>query len=869
MARPGERFGRYTLVRPLPPRGAGEVWAASSDDGRPVSLTLAPPSKRDPAEAKRLMERNLGIATLIRHENMVHVLDGGIDDGVRWVVTELVDGVPLSKILEMLRAAGSWPTFGVSGFVIHEVARALEYLHAFRTPFGDASGLAHRDVAPRSIVVERSGTIKLSDMMSGADSPSLVKTAGRELSGLFAYLSPELAANGHVDARSDVFALGAVLWELLTGRSLFLRGSDLETLAAVRTAEIPSTPPDCPRELADIARHCLSKRPEDRPTAADVVRELARVVISFPDAGPDAGRALVERAIELGASGPTDVPRGPERPRRSQPPTDTGAPQSSDSLDLGLTPDVPASAERPVPSSDLAPTPDLRPSLDVARDAQSGPSSTKIERHHRTLRSDPPSAAVVHAPPPRHDHPDPFYDPSRDVQRWGNRFEVIERLGAGGMGEVYKVRDKELDEVVAIKLIPRESTMELRSTERLKREVRLARKISSPFVCRIYDIVDLGDGVRGLTMAVIDGTTLAELMRGGLYVDYQRIARWGADIAEGLSAAHELGIVHRDLKPENVMIRSDDRAVILDFGIAFSAENMDLKLTQAGMIMGTPLYMSPEQLVNQPLDGRSDLFALGLILAELITGEVPMRGGTYAELLEKRVTRPERYSIKDIDPAVPGILAETIDDLLRLGAADRPVSSLEISARLRAFTGRSSGQYPQGPRSSEPPRPVTAPLPEAPAPVSTPPRVDRPPTLPIPVDDNGVIVGSEDPTMLPSPRLTGQAEVIAEHAHHDAHGQAQRRTMMLMLGGAAVALLLVALWIIRARDQAETVRAALPDASTTVSAGVGSTEAPNPGDPAAQRDAATAAPDATPKPEHPDAGPRPVQPETIPEPIPM
>jgi eukaryotic-like serine/threonine-protein kinase len=264
--------------------------------------------------------------------------------------------------------------------------------------------------------------------------------------------------------------------------------------------------------------------------------------------------------------------------------------------------------------------------------------------------------------------------------------------GAGGMGEVYRVRDRELDEVVALKLIPQQSTTELRSTERLRREVRLARRISSQFVCRIFDIVDLGEGARGLTMALVEGTTLAEMMRKAVPVDYLRFARWGADIAEGLDAAHELNVIHRDLKPENVMIRSDDRAVILDFGIAYSAETGDqtLKLTQAGMIMGTPLYMSPEQLLNLSLDGRSDLFALGLILAELITGEVPMRGNGYNELVEKRITKPEPYRIRNIDPAVPEPLAKIIDSLLATASADRPQRARDVAVMLRDFAeGRS------------------------------------------------------------------------------------------------------------------------------------------------------------------------------------
>ena len=270
------------------------------------------------------------------------------------------------------------------------------------------------------------------------------------------------------------------------------------------------------------------------------------------------------------------------------------------------------------------------------------------------------------------------------------RFEVLERLGSGGMGAVYRVRDRELDEVVALKVLPATKEEQWRSLDRLRREARLARRISSDHVCRIFDIVDLGSGARGMTMALIDGVTLFDLMKTGMALSYQRFVRWGADVADGLDAAHRLAIVHRDLKPENIMIRrEDDRAVILDFGIARMQSEMDVdsRLTQRGVVVGTPLYMSPEQLCNGELDGRSDLYALGLILTQLITGKVPHATNEFGELVRRRALDEESsdIDIREQSPQIPGSLASIINRMLAQAPKDRPESAAHVRDALLAI----------------------------------------------------------------------------------------------------------------------------------------------------------------------------------------
>jgi serine/threonine protein kinase len=284
---------------------------------------------------------------------------------------------------------------------------------------------------------------------------------------------------------------------------------------------------------------------------------------------------------------------------------------------------------------------------------------------------------------------DPFYDPSRDFPDVGARFEILSRIGEGGMGEVFKARDRELDEIVALKVLSPQFETDPSRLDRLKQEVRLARKISSNGVCRIHDLVELPNKIRGIAMEFIEGQTLGELIASNLSVDYLRFAKWAADIAEGLAAAHKLSIIHRDLKPDNIMITTQDRAMILDFGVARHHEGApeNERLTQEGMILGTVPYMAPEQLSNAPLDPRSDLYSLGLILAEMVTGDIPAYGASYHETLTRRVVEPEIYELEHHDPAVPADFAAVVNHLLRSAVEERPFSAKMVADHLRHFSG--------------------------------------------------------------------------------------------------------------------------------------------------------------------------------------
>jgi len=203
---------------------------------------------------------------------------------------------------------------------------------------------------------------------------------------------------------------------------------------------------------------------------------------------------------------------------------------------------------------------------------------------------------------------------------FANRYQVIEELGRGGMGRVYKVLDTEIGERIALKLLKPELSADRDTLERFSTELKLARRITHRNVCRLYDLGRSGS-LSYLTMEYVAGEDLRRLMRKVGIFGAGHVVRVARQICEGLAEAHRLGIVHRDLKPQNVMVDEDGNAKIMDFGIARLVRGKGI--TGAGVVVGTPQYMSPEQVDGQEVDQRSDIYSLGVILYEMATGRVP------------------------------------------------------------------------------------------------------------------------------------------------------------------------------------------------------------------------------------------------------
>ena len=297
------------------------------------------------------------------------------------------------------------------------------------------------------------------------------------------------------------------------------------------------------------------------------------------------------------------------------------------------------------------------------------------------------------------------------LNRQIKHYRLVEKLGSGGMGDVYRAEDGLLQRQIALKILSPARAAELQNLERFKHEARSVAALNHPSVVTIYSVEE-HEGLHFLTMELVQGQTLTGLIQPG-GMPLRRLVEIALPLAEALEAAHEQGIVHRDLKPDNIMLSRDGRVKVLDFGIAKSARQVtlvdgqprrDVTLTQAGLIIGTPAYMSPEQIVGEAVDHRADLFTFGVLVYEMATGQRPFPGSTASEVFPA-VLRDTPPPPSSVNPQIPAVVDELIADCLQKDP-DRRVQTagilrerlqallLEISAsRLLPAAGRRPGRW--------------------------------------------------------------------------------------------------------------------------------------------------------------------------------
>jgi serine/threonine protein kinase len=256
------------------------------------------------------------------------------------------------------------------------------------------------------------------------------------------------------------------------------------------------------------------------------------------------------------------------------------------------------------------------------------------------------------------------------------RYRIVALAGRGGMGEVYRAEDLKLGQIVAIKFLPEILSKDAAALARFHSEVRIARQVSHPNVCRVFDIGD-AEGITFLTMEYVDGEDLASLVRRIGRLSPDKATEIARQVCAGLAAAHDRGVIHRDLKPANLMLDGTGKIRITDFGLAGIAANIQGHEVRAG----TPAYMAPEQLAGKEVTVKSDLYSLGLVLYEILTGKRAFEATTLPELMrlreESAPTKPSSV-VRDLDP----LLERVIMRCLEKDPALRPASALQVAAAL-------------------------------------------------------------------------------------------------------------------------------------------------------------------------------------------
>ena len=278
-------------------------------------------------------------------------------------------------------------------------------------------------------------------------------------------------------------------------------------------------------------------------------------------------------------------------------------------------------------------------------------------------------------------------------------YEIQSPLGAGGMGEVYRATDAKLGRDVALKVLPAEMAQDPERLARFRREAKALAQLDHPNIVTIYSVEE-SEGVHFLTMQLVEGQPLDRLIcAGGLPLE--QIVEIASALGEALAAAHEKGIVHRDLKPANVMVSNEGRVKVLDFGLAKDVRGSNLgdatmtsaSRTEVGVVMGTPAYMSPEQTSGRPLDHRTDIFSLGVLLHEMATGRRPFEGTSSAELVSS-ILRDTPPSVTDVRPDLPSDLARIVRRCLEKDPRHRLQTARDVSNEFRDMARTASRPTP-------------------------------------------------------------------------------------------------------------------------------------------------------------------------------
>jgi serine/threonine protein kinase len=863
------QFGKYVLLRSLARGGMGELYLAGSGQGSGLAklcvIKRVIAHRSDAAKVNRFFDE-AKVVLRLSHANLVTTFDAGEVDGESFIAMEQVEGKDLREVWNRCVRTRTRIPLDVALIVAREVARALSYVHSY----GELR-LVHRDVAPPNILLSYFGEVKLTDFGLARSTLKREHTTPGVVFGRASYLSPEQARGEVADARTDLYSLGIVTWELLTGQPyLQLAGLDpVSSLALVRNPqpEPPSTrAPWITAELDAVVLRALAPERRNRfasaeefrrglsevmsrvaPRAdsdrvAEFLRGLYREVIAeeraerdrllaeilprflgdslggddatpttslvaldavahdddddlrglrgvalTPDGGP--GRFGSGFEAEVGAEeqpgalilDPAGEPGSGRRWSGPQHPAELTLPQPADGQ--------PGSADAPG-SGEAAAAPEVLPAF--------GPED--LDHHHETLHA---SALRVRSDfrvrrlpvdPLGSDEPTTVWSErgdgtgardgasgtgggaadGADRRIIDGRYRIHRRIGEGGMGTVYAAEHVEIGKSVAVKILHLQYSGDEQLVERFRREARAASRVGHPNIIDVTDFGTTDDGCAFFVMELLHGMDLADVLAREQRLGTERAVRIAVQVCRALQAAHEVGIIHRDLKPENIYLVARDGETdfvkVLDFGIAQNLAFASGRLTNPGMAMGTPEYMAPEQALAGPVDGRTDVYALGALTYEMLMGIAPHKDGPADTILERKMKPPVslRAQRPDVSPGLDAVIRQALE-------ADpdrRPQTMAQLEYELtKTVWGRGKavaemlGLHAETRHPTETPVPVTAPPEVADVSAAGPeagPRVETAPTV--------VLSGGARPGVAPGAAQAEDRDPAAGDGDRDVDG---------------------------------------------------------------------------------------------------
>jgi serine/threonine protein kinase/Tol biopolymer transport system component len=682
----GSTVSHYRILERLGGGGMGVVykgWDLRLE--RYAAVKFLSPHRSSSEDFKRRFSREARTASRLEHPNICTVFETDeTDEGRLFIAMAFCEGESLKRKIER----GPLPLPQALA-IAAQVAAGLAAAHD--------KGVVHRDIKPGNVMVAEDGRVKIVDFGIArlADETRLTRTG--DVMGTTAYISPEQFLSAETDHRSDLWSLGVVLYEMVTGRLPWLNGDERELVSAIVNRPprpISTLRPGVPQALERVVARALAKRPAERYQRADELRAdllaVAAMVVQ-PALTEPYDQTLIESPPPL-----AERDRRPTSPLPSES-SGTGADAAASGFGEGVpSPPAAATGERERPgAADFSAGPASRagagaePARPATGDAASFSSGSGLARDRAApgagMATDAPSAESAAAAPSSaafERRPG-----SGMIGRVIAHYRILGPLGGGGMGVVYQAQDLSLERVVALKFLPPELTRDAESKTRFLQEARAASALDHPNICTIHEVGETDEGQLYLAMACYDGETLKQrLQRGPLPID--EALETAQQVARGLVKAHRHGIVHRDIKPANLMITTDEIVKILDFGIAKLAGAAGL--TRIGSSLGTPGYMSPEQARGDEVDPRTDVWSLGAVLYEMVTGRRPFRG-EHDQAVLYALFNLEPEPVAQLRPDAPPELVRIIGRMLAKDPDQRYLTAAEALADLRALYGPVTG----------------------------------------------------------------------------------------------------------------------------------------------------------------------------------
>jgi serine/threonine-protein kinase len=263
-----------------------------------------------------------------------------------------------------------------------------------------------------------------------------------------------------------------------------------------------------------------------------------------------------------------------------------------------------------------------------------------------------------------------------------DRYRVMRRIGGGGFGSVYLVEDVVVREELVLKVLSPHLSMDENMIRRFVQELKYTRRISHPNVIRIYDLIHLG-GAHAISMEYFPAQDLGRILKDKGRIPVGRAMTIAAQVCEGLTAAHDASVTHRDIKPPNILVGDNDVTKIVDFGLASVGAGAGSRLTKSGILVGTPEYISPEQITGGEVDGRADLYSFGVVMYEMLTGTQPFSGDNAVNVLFQHLEGSVK-PLRELLPELPESVERLVQRAMAKDPKDRPSSAVELLGMIRA-----------------------------------------------------------------------------------------------------------------------------------------------------------------------------------------